>query len=309
MNPIFVVALALLFLQPEKRSRGPQPQQNAPSDARGTPQAPLVVQVAPAKGGEAKAREEAEQEAKHTLNEAMIAWGTILLAGITFLLTIGTAFLATYTLNLWRETKRLADDAKDSGEAQAARMEASVQQAVRSADAMEAQVRHAQESSERELRAYISIEPKVVTQDETMDDELFLAFDATVKNAGQTPAYHLRAKSEAKVLRAAFPLDTQVILEPSVGLLAPGAFLKLWTDEECHIDAEYAPVLKRSTDERLYFYGIVTYEDAFRKQWRQRFCYFADWNAVTDKLSLTVAEVWNDEASIGGQPTPKEGGH
>jgi len=255
-------------------------------------------------------------------DKPLIVLSTVGLLGVT-------ALLALYTAGLWRETKRLAADAATTAEEakidgerirtlmeeqrtamrdQATAMRDQAKATTEAANTAKATVEHMRDSEERQFRAYIGIVPRVVEVDETMDEEMFLTFSATVSNSGQTPAYHLRAKAEAKVLPATFPLDTQVNLEPSVGLLARGADLKLSTDEPCHIDAEDAPVLKRSTDERLYFYGIVTYEDAFRKQWRQRFCYFADWDPVRDGLFLTVAAVWNDEKSIGGQPTPEEGG-
>lgn len=252
-----------------KRDSAARERRQAPAVQRGSDTLPVAVKLLNTGKSEREAAEEASR-VKAELDDAKATLQWVKITGAA------TGVLALFTLGLWLATWRLASDARGS--------------------------------SERQLRAYISIVPEIATQDEPSDDEMFLEFKATVTNSGQTPAYHLHSKAETKVLPATFPLNAKVNLQPSVGLLAPGADVNLGTGKECHIDATHAPVLKRSTEERLYFYGVVTYEDAFRKQWRQRFCYFADWDAVTDGLSLTVAAAWNAETSIGGQPPPKEGG-
>jgi hypothetical protein len=52
-------------------------------------------------------------EAKESTAEWVTAWGTLALAGVTFLLFVGTAFLAWFTYKLWKKTGDLVEETND----------------------------------------------------------------------------------------------------------------------------------------------------------------------------------------------------
>jgi len=94
-------------LAPATRESGRQEQgqpaelkKEAGSDRRGTKDAPLIVEMIPARTRDETAQQQAAYEYEKTFNERLIAFGTVGLAIIT-------AFLAWFTFRLWRATGKL----------------------------------------------------------------------------------------------------------------------------------------------------------------------------------------------------------
>lgn len=94
-----------------------------------------------------------------------------------------TLALVVSTVLLWQATLRLASEARESATEQAGKMERSVKAADRTAAAAANQVKIAQDTAYRQLRAYIGVEPSV----ELVGPQI-INCRIDVHNAGQTPA-------------------------------------------------------------------------------------------------------------------------
>ena len=127
----------------------------------------------------------------------------------------------------------------------------------------------AQDSSERQLRAYFGILSGEVEDFEPHDPVIAM----TMVNHGQTPAYNVRYHITKKVCRVkdrpSVPKVKRLRNKPweQVG---PGAALL----ERCYfgelIDEETKP-LNMTGELRLYVAGILQYSDCFGKSWIYRF--------------------------------------
>lgn len=151
------IALACLLSFPVFSSENLQ-QKTKSTDAkqqnpeRGTHQFPLFID-----GHISTATpEEAEQNRREKELEIEVARDTAkytgFAAGFTLLLVFGTAILAGFTYKLWKDTSRLVTSAEDT--------------------------------SKRQLRAYISITPKLVLNWNSSSVPLWVGFD--IRNHGQT---------------------------------------------------------------------------------------------------------------------------
>ncbi|MEA3050803.1 MAG: hypothetical protein QOG84_2639 [Sphingomonadales bacterium] len=113
------------------------------------------------------------------------------LAFYSLILALSTTLLCIFTGALWWATYRLSKDAKESSEAQADKMERSIAEAGRSAEAMgkladhaSAQLAITQDSVYRNLRAYLSVKKIVCTG----FYEGLIGGRIILENAGETPA-------------------------------------------------------------------------------------------------------------------------
>lgn len=227
---------------------------------------------------------------------------------VTLVLVGVTAALALYTARLWRSTKKLAADANDTATEQARLTRDAIRQATRSADHAEASVVASLESSERQLRGYVEIRPDLVETKRINAEQILFRFLARVVNRGQTPAYHMRTAAHVAELPVPFPLHPPGLNEEeSSGYFAPRAEFVITPDPHI-LNVSELPAVREGKARRLYFYGYILYEDAFRKRWRQRFAVFVRFDGPNDKVNLDIVEGWNHEASVGGQETPIEDG-
>jgi hypothetical protein len=189
--------------------------------------------------------------------EAITAAATIVLAFLTLV-------LATATLFLWLSTRRLVWGAEDT--------------------------------AQRQLRAYISVNPSEISRI-TPTETFHFAF--VLLNGGSTPAYSVGQVGELQLTEHPLPENfpfpnlpperkslTMVPPRiPSIGhLLATSKFTK---DEIIEI-LTGAPEGGR----RLYIFGHVDYIDAFKKKHWTRFCFsFPGWHEAIDAAR---ADRWDD---------------
>ena len=145
-------------------------------------------------------------------------------------------------------------------------------------------VRGAEDASKRQLRPYIIVKGKDITeQDETHGR--FIHF-LKVVNAGQTPAYHLRGITRCHALNHPIPRNFDFTIPPgenqSVMMLGPGQS----TGHNSYADETLTPIdlitIKSNGPWRLYNYGTFIYEDSFGTEYRTNFCYFFDFIFSTD---------------------------
>ena len=257
----------------------------------GTPK-PQKKPVSSTVVGEIKANGTAEQ--KQDAAEKPESWGSKFWCEINasdWFIGLFTLFLAIATYFLWRETERLAGGADD----QADKMAASIKEAARAATAMEgvaismasnAAVVKTSVEIQRELtdrnklvtelqsRAYLDVTFESVTSQNVTTGFRYEP-RMSIVNQGLTPAYKVKFRAACDLL--IFPLDpnftfplplqysesTSVIgprLNRILSGVAPRLFLPLEEQQ-----------LRIGTNQRLYIWGDVLYEDAFKIQRTVRF--------------------------------------
>ena len=159
----------------------------------------------------------------------------------------------------------------------------------------ERQLAHLRESSERELRAYISIRPGTLTR---ISPNTIFHFTAINTNDGKTPAYSAQQAGVMQIQDHPLPDDFQfpelpivrrskTMIPPNVPFNASALATELFTKEEI------IEILEgRTNGQRLYIYGQVDYVDAFKKPHWTRFCYsFPGWH---EAVPLARADRWDE---------------
>jgi hypothetical protein len=160
-------------------------------------------------------------------------------------------------------------------------------------------------SAERQQRAYVGIHPSISRPEHDFRMMVAIA-DAT--NHGQTTAYHVLTAERLEYKPIQFRPPDDLPVKPSTGVLSPTGFFQLLPDP-VRLTTEEITALRTNQESRLYFYGVVIYEDAFRKRWRQRFCFYIDWTRADGKMGIEYCDSWNDEVCIGGQSNAVENLH
>lgn len=187
---------------------------------------------------------------------------TIPVLNITF--KFGESLLILFAILLWLATKRLVTDAKDS--------------------------------SQRQLRAYLSIVPgEVIWQNERNMDPF--EFHPFMINDGQTPAHDVTYNAAVELLPFPLPADFNFPLPPlaypSVSVIGPHQnkfmiipALRRFTMNELHEILLHGSM-------RLYVYGTVTYRDVFTEVWYSNFCFTFNWGSLGSPVHMT-SHVHND---------------
>ncbi len=218
------------------------------------------------------------QEVKPNVSDASPSSGADLrsaddrIADYTLWLERLTGLLAISTIGLWYVTWRALNHAKDDAARQARDMRASISAANASAGAAEDALRHAQESSERQLRAYVHVVE--ARFDNLKGGEIPIA-KIKIQNFGQTPAYNF---SQAAILG----LQNYPLIEappPIKGTedpcspIAPTGFVHIMPalkepltqrDVDCLLSGKFA----------LFAVGEVAYIDCFGKSRFTKYCLF-----------------------------------
>jgi hypothetical protein len=179
---------------------------------------------------------------------------------------LGTLILAYFTFGLWKETSRLAADARNSATQQIDRMESAIREASRSANAMEATVGKMDEIAERQLRAYVSLE--TLGPDGTSDAQYpaQIPYRIGFKNCGQTPAYEVSILATVAV--GPIPPGSPEPLPPTPAIftkttMGPGSPVGASVPVRTFTSAEITAINEGT--HQLYVYGVVRYRDSFRK--------------------------------------------
>ena len=207
---------------------------------RGIENAPLVVSV---KAWPEPSQSELEDRAAERKEKADSDWWLIKLTGA---LAIATVALVVVTAFLWIATRRLVIDAK--------------------------------ESSQRQLRAYVSVDTEHMTDPHgnTIPDR----HGFVVKNHGQTPAHVLEHWTQLCV--SEFPL-TQSLAAPSADRLIVKTVVHPGNDrliiEDMPLHPEELAAIESGTH-AWYAWGCVTYTDVFGEPHSTQFCFFVNKEAL-----------------------------
>lgn len=252
-----------------------------------------------------------------TLFDGLLAAGDFLERHNGAISAISTIFVAFFTYTLWRATTRLWR----SSQRQARNLESSIIDAGRSATAME-QVSEAlaqtaasaaentqlvREMSERQARiaalqsrAYLSVQFGTVIP---QDNNTGYRFEPRmlIINNGHTPAYRVRHRIASNVLPfPSLPTDFEFPLpethpKASIGTLGPEQrfIIQAVVPHLCS-DAEIAQI-RNGIDRRIYVWGTVLYEDAFRIEHSTNFSQSIIW--LTDGNLMSFNTPRHNDAS------------
>jgi len=191
------------------------------------------------------------------------------------LIVLFTCALAVSTGFLWWETKKAANAAQEG------------------AAATRKAVELAERNAERQLRAYVSVNPGRFWE---LDPHHRTALSYHIMNSGETPAYNLR--HGAVLTLAPFPLPPNYPfpeIKFSGGTFLPRNFPNLTGEasvEKAFTQEEIVTILKgESPGTRAYLFGEVRY-DSFERERYVRFCFsMAGW---FDAAPLAEQGSWTD---------------
>jgi hypothetical protein len=235
-------------------------------------------------------------------------------AGSAAATVIFTFVLAVSTIGLWRSTRRLWRGA----EAQARDFKQSIAEAERAATAMEGvskamgeNVKHVAATvatnkqiadrqkrlGELQLRAYVSV---LIGGCRYQDRSANLRFDTSpvLLNTGHTAALNLKYRIAAAILpipvpqRFRFPLPKEV---EGSSLLAPQQNATITAVVSDFVDDQYVEQIKRADRFALYTWGLITYEDVFRRLHRVTFAQQLYWTP-----SGPITQNWDVPQTIRG---------
>lgn len=221
----------------------------------------------------------------------------------TVMLVLATCGLWFTTFKLWQTTAKIAQDTLEDAKVQADKMERSIGEAARAAEAMEGMaastktnvgkfaesVGYQETFGQMQMRAYVSVELNGVYQDE---NHIFEA-KPLLRNTGHTPAHSVRWKIAADILPVPLPDDFGFPLPeettPGGAILGPGqtGFMSAFLDEK-KFDERKVPeadleTIKRGDGRGFYTWGIVNYRDAFGVERYTKFAHLLQWHP-TDRF-------------------------
>lgn len=193
-----------------------------------------------------------------------------------------TAALAIATFMLWKTTASLARDTRKSGDIQVEKMRESIDQATRSAAALEdvAQatrdnVSRMQSSLHKQMRAYVVVNIGGATYQE---GNLNFAAHPVIVNTGFTPARTLNYKVMAGIFEYPLPngflfpdVSDYQIYDTGMGPRQEFAIHGVVKDKFAESEAE---IIMIGEKKRLFVWGAVTYNDIYDGgPWQTNFCH------------------------------------
>ena len=260
-------------------------------DQRGTPNAPVVVQLLPTK----PTADDLEREARDRQARADSDAETV--RTNQWLIRIGAGQLSVFALQLavfGYQARKLRETVDAAGE-QATEMRQSVAEAARAATAMERladqMTRMGAMNAEafanqkvvlnQQVRAWVHVNfGTCIPQDRSTGYRLETI--VSVANAGHTPARALNVARRLAILPFPLPDDFDFTLPESqfdaAGSLVPGQSLTFRQSLPTLItDAEVAEI-RGGGNRRIYQYGVVRYKDTFNEEHYTNFCQWITWD-------------------------------
>jgi len=279
---LFSLLFLLIFLQQPapsarktnepKQQQSSTGQQSSAADQRGTEKYPLMVKVIPAP----KTQREAEQEIQDRNRKASSDWWTVRLTGTLALIAFLQFLVYAYQAEKLRQTVK-------SAEGQSKAMERHIDEAARSATAMETIATTIREGNKAVTRAYLTVViGGAIPQQKGGEGEGDLKFQALplLRNTGVTPAREVNIRINADILPIPIPetftfppkeggglvpvIATQVLGAHQDATLLGGIVDKLVPDAD-------VPSVKQGDKKCLCVWGAITYQDIFKDQHTTRF--------------------------------------
>ncbi len=215
----------------------------------------------------------------------------------TFVLCVATVLLGVSTTLLWLTTQRIAKDSEASGKTQADKMERSIAEAAKAAEAMEGvsasmkinaakiveSVGYQETFGQMQMRAYVSVLLDGIYQDDT---HIFEA-RPVLRNTGHTPAHAIKWRIKADILPVPLPDDFDFPLPddtPGAGILNPqqtgfmSAFLDVDKFPDRRVPEAEMEAIKQGNERGFYTWGIATYRDAFGIDQYTKFAHLLMWH-------------------------------
>jgi hypothetical protein len=268
---IFMAMMSLWHLAIAQDYKNPKNNEATPQQSQyGAESKPLSVKLVPTPASEAKAqKDESDTRHKHTLD---------------LFLVIGTFVLAFFTLLLWVATYRLAKDARTSGDTHAQKMEASITEATRAANAMESVATATKNNASlmqdilhKQMRAYISVDTGTGTY---QDKDHRFAATAVIVNTGFTPARNLHYRIMADIINVESIKPEDLVIPPEGDLIvndvviSPRQKFIISGIVPLRFEDSQAAEIMLGDKKRLFVWGVVTYDDVFSGNRRTtRFCH------------------------------------
>lgn len=280
---------------PSSTVKGKPPQQptaesqkNANANERGSEESPVIVKVLPPT--ETK-QEAADRKAKEE-EQSSANWWMVRLTGLLFVVGLGQTFV------FWKQAQRLKETIEKMeaiSSQQTADVKASINEASRSASAMEAVAYSMQQSStaakasveitreiadRQKLITELQSRPYIVVTFEAMVPQLQsgLRFEPKMRiaNLGNTPAYDIRvvirADAQPYPLPDEFsfslpePIKRSSYIGPGLHKIGSGVVPKRYSDAEVQ-------QLAAGVGQRIFCWGLVRYRDIFEIERYVRFGY------------------------------------
>jgi hypothetical protein len=193
------VSLFLLFALQHQNKKSTTPQQAPQQEQRGTQDSPLMVKVIPSPKTAEETQQEAEDRKEKATNDTNLVNAQWVLAGIGVLQLI---VFGAQALML----KKTVDASADQSTA----MSRHIDEAARSATAMEAIANKIEDGNQMIMRAYVTVTiGNVVFQERNRVGQADLKFEGTVQvlNTGNTPARKVRIRKAAAIVPVPIPAD------------------------------------------------------------------------------------------------------
>jgi len=131
------------------------------------------------------------------------------------------------------------------------------------------------DAEQRQLRAYMSVEPLPML---SFGENTAPSSGALITVKGQTPAYNVKLITQIAALPYPLSGDIRSTPSPPVGEVT-NSMLSPSQSAHGRVALTYSPdpsqfaIIKASKTYRLFVWGEVQYEDAFKAKWLNRFCY------------------------------------
>lgn len=156
-------------------------------------------------------------------------------------------------------------------------------------------VRGAEDTAERQLRAYVSVEVGAAISFRVGE---IIRIGMLMKNHGQTPAYkiahHGLVALIANPLPAEFRIRPPADLNPSAGTLHPDQDTRAISSSRAPLSREEFEMLTSTESVRAYILGVATYQDIFGREWTtQTFGFIRN-----DDLLAAVADIGGTDRSV-----------
>jgi hypothetical protein len=273
MRPVAIAFSFFLLIGSEQQHQKPQaPQQATQQEQRGTDESPIVVKILPTTKNTQEAKEETQDRKEKAANEGnLVNW---VLAGIGVLQLIVFGAQAV-----------MLKQAVDASAQQSVAMQQHIEEASRSANAMEEIAKTIDEGNQAVMRAYLTVTiGGAIYQQRRGPGQTDLKFEAkpTVVNTGNTQARKVSIRKNAAILEAPWPDDFKY---PEIAEGSESGFATVAAHQSYVIGAivpDFVPAediqaIKEGNGKALHVWGIITYEDIFGKPHMTKFGQTLTW--------------------------------
>ena len=265
---LFLVMLVLLpwSQNPTTKPSQSQQRQSRPAqeptatDRRGTEQSPLVIKTLPT----VKSKAETDQDTEDRDQKSSHDWWLVVFSGVL-------AVSAIFQLGVYGyQAKKLRETVKSAGE-QSRAMERHIEEAARSADAMERIANKIEAGNKAVMRAYLTVNiGSAIYQQRRGPGQADLKFEAKPQlvNTRNTQARKVRIRKKAAILASPLPHDfryseiSEQLNEPFATVAGHQSYIISAIVPDDVPDADIQAV-KEGSEQALHIWGVVTYEDIF----------------------------------------------